>query len=150
VLVLLLLAVAAGVGAYVLLADSGEDARASAEECHAQVDPLLTELNGLNARLSVGLTYSDYSSKVGDIAVVYDRLDAARLDGECVAIALDAEKSFRQYARAQDMWSNCIQSVGCKTDGPVFGPRLQQRWADAGDFLDKANNALKGLDEEAG
>lgn len=145
-LVLILVVAAAAVAGFLLLGPQGGDSEAQGEECRTTLQPFMASLNALHARLSVGLTYADYSSKVGDVAVAHDNLDVSAVSAECLAAALAAEKAFRLYAEGGDLWSRCIRQIGCKTNGPTFGPLLQRKWAAAGDKLDEATTSLETLD----
>ena len=83
---------------------SAEAARADAEEqlaeaadaevCRAELGPFLESLEELNSRLSVGLTFQNYSEEVGNVRVAYDQVEFSNLSLACTSRAgLAAEKA---------------------------------------------------------
>jgi hypothetical protein len=99
--------------------------------CGREVDSFIRELRKLNARLNVGLTYSQYSERLGDISITYqDLIDVVGdLDRRCITVALRGEKAYNLYLRAKKIWGDCIDDFDCSTDS-IEG-RLQKNWAKA-------------------
>lgn len=54
------------------------------DACVAETEPLLDLLSEVDARLDVGMDLDEYSDKVGDASVAYDRIDVGELSDDCV------------------------------------------------------------------
>jgi hypothetical protein len=104
---------------------------APAASCRDEVDTFIRELRKLDARLNVGLTYAQYTERLGDISIAYqDAVDVAGdLDGRCITVALRGEKAYNLYVRAENIWTKCIRDISCSTDS--IESRLQKNWAKA-------------------
>ena len=97
-----------------------------------------TKLGELNSRLSVGLSYDQYSTKVGDARVTYDQTDFGSVEGECLKrVGVMLEEAMNLYARAASRWNDCITDSYCDTDS--IG--LQAKWENARVLLDQAKAA---------
>jgi hypothetical protein len=59
-------------------------AQRRADRCEAELGGMSTELEELDSRLGVGLTYDEYNTHVGDIRVEYDQIPFRAVDPECL------------------------------------------------------------------
>ncbi len=87
-----------------------ERKRQEAAQCGNAFQPLLTALRELDSRLDIGLNYSEYNERVGDVKVVYDQAVGQGEGGgfDCVSsVGLPLENALQQYARASQSWSKC-------------------------------------------
>ena len=106
-------------------------------DCIAAMTPLVNGLEDMDSRLSVGLTFSEYSVKVGDLKVVYDKIKPSALDSACLAtIASRAESALNDYVHAYNTWNDCIGKASC-TNASIKSS-LQDDWA-------KATETIRGL-----
>lgn len=153
--VLLLIAVAVG-GAAVLMSarhSAGQGAAATggatpppiapslSAACLSQLTPFVSALEDLNSRLSVGLNFNDYSTRVGDARVAYDKVNFSALDPLCITtVGQPAENAFNDYVKAYNTWNDCFTKTGC-TNASIK-PRLQADWADATTILDGVKAAM--------
>lgn len=98
--------------------------------CKPALEPLADELSSLDSRLSVGMNFENYSQRVGDVRVAYDRIDFDSLDEACIGgPGVQLEKALNSYTRAYRVWNTCIEDVNCSTDS--IDKLLQQHWARA-------------------
>lgn len=109
---------------------SAVDDLVDASACTDELAPLLGSLEELDSRLSVGLSFSDYSERVGDARVAYDALDFASLSPDCIkGPGVQLEKALNSYQRAYTTWNDCIGDIDCSNDS-IQG-ELQREWARA-------------------
>jgi hypothetical protein len=113
------------------------------QACTTAIGGLIDEVTALNSRLDIGMTYADYSSKVADANVAYDRIDSANLTGGCFDAAVAAEKALNQYISASGVWDTCIQDDYCTTDS--IETELQAYWLKASGAAEKAKRTLDGV-----
>ena len=122
-----------------------------AEDCEDSVGPLLDELEELNSRLDIGLTYDEYTDRVGDVKVAYDKADfgdAGEDELRCITeVGLPAEKAFNQYAKAAATWQECFDDLDCDNDS--IQPDLQRRWSRATTFVERARDNLNDMQKPA-
>jgi len=109
--------------------------------CNGQVGRLISRLEDLSSRLDVGLNFSDYSSKVGDVSVAYHRIDFKGMDFQCLAAGVPAEAALNAYDAAYNKWNACISNFSCSTHS--IKPFLQEKWAVAAVKTESARGLLK-------
>jgi hypothetical protein len=100
---------------------------------------LVDALDELDARLDVGLNFSDYSERVGDVSVAYNRVDFEAVGGygsSCLATAILLEEAFNKYIGAKNRWNDCITDPDCTNESIERGQ--QADWEDASEKLDEA------------
>lgn len=119
--------------------------QAAATDCSSKFQPFLTALGNVDSRLGIGLSFQDYSMKIGDAKVAYDQVISNNTkDDKCLgAVGLPSEKALNEYVKAYNIWNDCIQSTSCSTDS-IKG-ELQKHWATAGGAAAKANEGLKAM-----
>lgn len=110
--------------------------------CTSELESLVEALTDLDSRLDIGLSFSEYSERVGDAKVAYDRIDASVLDATCIeAIGTPAETALNAYIDAYNDWNDCIQDSDCSTDS--IEPTLQGHWSKATSLLDAVQAKLR-------
>lgn len=120
---------------------------ATYQTCRETLEPLQEALGELDSRLSIGLNYGDYGTRVADVQVVYDRLDWEALseDIDCLGgVGVPLERAFNQHIRAQNMWSECFDDWDCDNDS--ISPSLQSHWAKASRGVEKSIRNLEKMD----
>lgn len=125
-------------------------ARAEAEACQEQMEPLVDELAELNSRLGVGLSYDEYTNKVGDVRVAYDNIDYDELGdaATCLSeVGVPAEKALNQYVKAASAWGDCFDDIDCSND--TVDPTLQRHWSKATPLVERAKDGLREVQEAA-
>lgn len=120
-----------------------KQAAADKTACQSSIGDFLDDVSGIDSRLDVGMTYSDYSSKVADANVTHDRVDASSLTGKCLAAAVAAEKALNAYIKAYNKWNNCIEDDSCDTDS--ITPALQTIWTTATGQDQKAKDDVDAI-----
>lgn len=122
------------------------EAQAVAGQCRSQLGDLKAELAELDSRLSVGLSYDEYGTAVGDVRVEYDQVRIGQLEPACVSgVGLPLEDAMNEYAKAASTWGDCIGDFDCDMDS--VDPELQEHWAKAGEKVSDASNGLQELAE---
>lgn len=130
------------------LAKEADSAEQLATTCRQQLGGLIRSLGNTNSRLSVGLTFADYSDQVGEISVAYGRIPFGRLDLSCtMGPGVKAEKAFNTYADTYNDWNDCISDLYCDLDS--INPDLQKGWSKATRQLNQARAAMADLDADA-
>ncbi|KAA1422508.1 hypothetical protein FE697_015350 [Mumia zhuanghuii] len=120
-----------------------EATTASRRACSEVFGDLLTTLEELGSRLSVGLRLPDYGTEVGDIHVSYDQAlkEAATLDGSCLtAVGVKLETALNHYTKANRLWSDCVSDFDCDMDD--VDPKIQARWQKARSQVEAAAEAI--------
>ena len=112
--------------------------------CEEEFTPFLESLQELDARLNIGLSYDDYSERVGDVSVQYDRLDFDLVDPAClIGVGVPLENAFNRYVEAYNTWQACIEDINCSTDS--ITSKLQEKWSRATGAIENAEEALDTL-----
>jgi hypothetical protein len=114
-----------------------------AQKCQSQIGAFVDALEELNSRLSVGLSFSDYSEKVGTVRVAYDKITPRELDPDCLDAAGAGESAMNSYVTAYNTWNDCIGSDSCTTDS--IDSDLQQDWAEAIPKVKQARSRLEAV-----
>lgn len=118
-------------------------AKAEYDECQAEESDLLDQLSAVNARLDVGMNFSDYSDTVSDISVEYSKSDSSDLGIDCLGeVAVPAEVAVREHVRAARKWSHCFDDIDCDPETVD----LQSYWSRATDKTTDASDALAALE----
>ena len=119
-------------------------------ECVSVTKALTSKLSDLDSRLTIGLQFDDYSRKVGDAQVAYDRLikDLKRREGvsdRCInKVGLPLERALNQYVTAYNVWNDCIGDYSCSFEGAIL-KRAQRSWAKATTGLERAAANLDAM-----
>lgn len=123
-------------------------AAAVATSCRQNLGGFLRALQNTDSRLSVGMTFADYGSQVGQISVAYDRIPFGQMDLSCtMGPGVKAEKAFNSYTEAYNEWNECIGDLYCDMDS--IDSSLQDSWAKATRQINKARSSLVDLEVKA-
>ena len=112
------------------------------ERCRTELEPFMAALGDLHSRLSVGLTYSEYTTRVGDVAVAHDGIRSEGLEPECREVLAIAERALELHRLAQELWDTCIRSTTTSCDDPKIAKGLQDAWRGARTALDRASSMI--------
>ena len=120
------------------------------QECQKSTGRFRSSLEEIDSRLSVGMNFSEYSEKVGDAQVAYDRLfDASGdvdLSAGCVRrVAVALEGALNDYIRVYNVWNGCIGDYSCDFSEGDTNKKAQDGWRKASSKLDKAASGLEKL-----
>lgn len=115
--------------------------------CARAIKPLRDSLQQVNSRLSVGLNYSDYNNRVGDVRVAYDsQLKAIEAAGaDCLDAAEPLETAYNSFVKVSGIWSDCIDDYNCDFSKGDANTKAQAGWAKAGRALKKSDRKLDDL-----
>ena len=117
---------------------------AAYRKCKTQVGPFLSALEDLNSRLDVGLSFSDYGTRVGDVRVAHDAAPFDELGAACLSVvAVPAEAAMNAYVKAYNKWNNCFNDDYCTTDS--ISPELQAPWGTATGKIERAQAGLEQI-----
>jgi hypothetical protein len=111
--------------------------------CKRQSREWMSVMQEIDSRLDVGLSFQDYSSKVGDMSVAYQRVRFGQLSSSCVAALVLLEKAHNKYVSAYNKWNDCIGDFGCSLDD-IEGD-MQIDWLVATNHLAKGRRKLNDL-----
>lgn len=123
--------------------------RAKHDKCAHRFSPLLGALLQLDSRLTFGLQFADYTSRVGDARTAYDR--AARgiksADPQCISkVGIPFQSALNSYTTAGDIWNNCIQDYTCEfTKGSPALTKAQTAWSAAASKLRRGESGLQAM-----
>ena len=116
----------------------------TAAECRAQLSDFMNALAELDSRLSVGLTFAEYSAQVGDVTVAYDRVPFGQLGAQCVSyVGIPTEDALNSYVKANNIWNGCITDFTCRTNS--IDPQLQAEWSAAERDVSDARSGLRDI-----
>jgi hypothetical protein len=112
------------------------------DECTDSLGTFRSEIKELDGRLSVGLSFDDYSTKVGDVAAAYNQADFQGGGLDCLTeVGLPLETATTQYEKAYDIWQKCFEGFDCDSDS--ITPDLQGHWEKASREIDRSDRALE-------
>lgn len=114
-----------------------------ARKCEQQTSTLLSELEGLESRLEIGVDYQEYLKRVGDARVAYARIPVDDLALGCLNVAAPAEKVLRTHLEAAEVWTKCVGDGDCKNDS--IRRKLRRKWEKASSQLEQSRQALRAL-----
>jgi hypothetical protein len=120
------------------------EAQVAYSACSSQIGHFVSALDDLNSRLDVGLTFSDYSTHVGNVRVAYDNVTWSAVPrGGCLSAGVNGENALNDYAASYNTWNNCISDINCSTD--TVKPQLQAKWALASTQIGLMNDRFAAL-----
>lgn len=111
------------------------------QRCRSEVEPFVQELRDLSSRLTIGLSYLDYTTRVGDVAVAHGNVESGSLDAKCLEAASVAEEGLEFHRIAQELWDLCIDIDNCEV--PAIKNGLQTAWRGA---RERTSSAYAQLD----
>jgi hypothetical protein len=131
--------------------DRVQKAKEAFETCTDELGDYLESLDEINSRLDIGLSYDEYTDQVGDLRVEYGKIDFDDLGDAgltCLSdVGVPSENALNQYTKAAKRWGACFEDFDCDTDS--IQPALQKRWSRASTYVEKAEEGLDKLEEEA-
>jgi hypothetical protein len=107
--------------------DAGSPPESAHSACKRQTGATFAALQELNSRLDVGLRQAEYSSKVGDVQVVFDRLRGQELDPGCARVVQALDKVLSFHSSASTSWNGCLVEDHCYD----AAERVQAQWGNA-------------------
>ena len=112
-----------------------------AVNCPDEMSDFIAALQELDSRLNVGMNFQEYSERVGDARVAYDKIDVEDLDDSCIEhVGVPAEDAMNAYIDANSTWNECISDPDCTNDS--ITAELQSKWAEATELIEEAENGL--------
>lgn len=117
------------------------EAQRAYDTVSAEIEPLMTALTEVDARLNVGLNYADYTALIGDIAVAYAGMDVdvlVEFDG--LEVGAKLESAYNTYNEAAQLWGDNL------LDYDSIEARMQDKWIAASKDLDDAAALLDELE----
>jgi len=126
------------------------------DQCESQTSGLLTELQTLDSKLTVGMVYRDYTDEVGNAQVKYDSMVRAiktdpkmkqdLIDSGCTQrVLLPLGKAMIKYEDASDVWTTCFKDLYCDIDNSTEGTQVNVDWRLATNLIDKATAHLNAM-----
>lgn len=130
-------AVACAAAAAAAIAACAGDNSGSANDCRERTQPVMEAVQELNSRLDIGMNQDDYSSKVGDVKVAFDRVSSEEVSAECRKAISELGRAVEAYAEASAEWNDCITSSYCSE------PDLQPHWDRAASRVERASALMR-------
>lgn len=119
-----------------------EAARAAQRKCKNQLGSLLDTLLEIDGRLDVGITPTDFGTRLGDVAVSYNQIPISRLEPRCVhSVGVPLENAYNEYSKSKTKWDACIDDYDCSVEGEIL-EGIQEHWAQASKLVDRADRSL--------
>jgi hypothetical protein len=108
--------------------------------------PLLSALQEVDSRLSIGMAFDEYGDRIGDAKVAYDRLDFKRLNENCIfKVGIALESGLNHYIDANNIWDECIDDFDCSVEGAVL-QKMRKHWSES---TERIEAAVKNLNKTA-
>jgi hypothetical protein len=131
-------------------ADPSASARAQDyAACQKAVKPLIRAEQQMDDRLTVGMQFADYTSRLGDVSVAYSHTVKAlkgSSDQTCIDVGLALQRAINDYRSAGNTWNGCITDYSCSFDkGSPALTKAQGKWAKASVALDTAQTKLAAM-----
>ncbi len=125
-------------------AQADHRAQKRAQACKAQVGELLSSLESLDSRVSVGFQYAPYSQRVQHVRTLYGRVGYKDLAFDCLTkVGLPVEAALNSYAKADSIWHGCVTDPGCDMHGTES--EVRRRWRDASESVRDAKRGLRAI-----
>lgn len=121
------------------------------KECADTTAPLEKKLSDLNSRVSVGLQFQDYTTRVGTARVAYDgvvkQMKSNGISQRCLtAVGEPLESSLNAFVTAGNTWNKCVTDYNCSLDkGSASLTSMQKSWVKATRMLNKADKGLNTM-----
>jgi hypothetical protein len=116
------------------------------EACNRQIGMFMTALDDLESKISLGLTFSVYSTGVNRIRLAYGALTPSALSGACQAAVAAGNTSLNTYITALRQWTVCTNNTKCSTAS--IATDLQTQWANAEAQTEAAKTALDEVGDD--
>jgi hypothetical protein len=125
-----------------MVAEGTEVPAFDATACEKKLGRFIEELQEIDSRLAVGLSYDEYGSFVADARVEYDKINFNSVTPECLfKVGVPAENALNDYVKAFKVWDRCFQRLGCDIDS--IDPQLQKEWSQAETRLNSVDRRLQ-------
>lgn len=127
------------------------------EHCATDTQALRNALQDLNSRIEVGLSYSDYGTKIGDASSAFTgALNGFKTENKAGTIArncladvltpLAAEVDL--HAATAKIWEDCINDYSCDINKGTSADKMQSNWQRTAKLSQRAENRLANLKVE--
>lgn len=121
------------------------------DACEQAVDSLMEQMQEIGSRLSIGMSYAEYTDYLSDARVTYDRSFTqqaiAAMDRDCLGeVAVPLENAFKAYVNVHTLWGDCIEDYGCDFSEGQTNDKAQGTWVRAGKQTEKAADALAEME----
>ncbi|MEW6153919.1 MAG: hypothetical protein AB1673_08025 [Actinomycetota bacterium] len=107
----------------------------------SSIQRLVTALQDVESKLTVGITYDEYRVANQSIQVAYDAIDFKGLPRGCLDAGVAAEEAHNLHRQALTSWKACLDdALRC----PVNSSKAERQrlWSEASDKLAEAKREL--------
>ncbi|WP_309649904.1 hypothetical protein [Nocardioides sp.] len=117
------------------------------QACTKGTKPLMSALQQINSRLSIGMNFDEYGDRVGDAQVGYDQVFAGPdLERTCLLkVGVPLEGALNKYIEVFNIWNDCVQDYYCDFNEGETNDKAQKRWGKATTMVAAAEKGLSGL-----
>jgi hypothetical protein len=114
------------------------------EACRSRIWPFIKSLKDLKGHQEIGLTESDYASRLGDTQAIRQELPkVGEVSFACAGALISAMRANIDEIEAEEYWSGCIESLSC--DEATQEQTIQADWSKADDALEHAEGKLEAI-----
>jgi hypothetical protein len=118
---------------------------AEGKVCRGQTDTWLKAEAHLNGSLNVGLSYTEYSDQLSNVAVAYEEVPFKKMTLNCLSAAIGAEHAENDFQKAHTTWETCQKNIECSSES--IKPQLQAQWTKAETELKHAKDDLEEFEK---
>lgn len=119
--------------------------QAAYDACETALRKLANSLSSINSRLSIGVLYEDYNTRVGDASVAYDKVDFDSLSDDCRASSEPLRGAINAYIAAANVWGDCMRDFDCDVNENPTKGKIDAKWLKADKAIKKHQRQLDAL-----
>ncbi|MCW2755210.1 MAG: hypothetical protein JWQ32_2621 [Marmoricola sp.] len=119
--------------------------------CVAQLSGLPDQAQAMESRVSVGLTFEQYSGVIGTAKIAYDKMERVvaqkpqPMTLPCLKVGAKYEAGFARYVTAFNLWNTCIGEYNCSISSGPTASKMQAAWTRGAALFDQGQNLLAKL-----
>lgn len=111
--------------------------------CPQRLVTFVDRLTDIDGSLSVGINFREYRRLLTRANVAYSRIPFKQLDRGCLSyVGVPAERALRDYTKAHNTWSKCIDELLDCSEGGYYDNIIQRHWRNASRNVSRAVNNL--------
>jgi len=122
------------------------DRVAAIDACKDEIGEYVSALVTVDARLDVGVNVDTLSELVGTVSVEKAQIDEDDLAADCEPATEQADRALELYTQSVSSWEACIWNDYCNPD---YDLNLQELWASATGYVERAEELMNGEDGES-
>lgn len=114
------------------------------QTCQARIGSFMKALSDLKGHQEIGLTESDFASRLGDVqAASHELPKAGELSLSCDEALLPAEHANLYEIEVSEYWGKCVESLSC--DEATKKRIIQSKWSKSSAALEQSETKLAAI-----